>query len=101
MLSYFLDFELLFLVVEPLVDGSSALLGEVDWAVCVEGAATLEDVLYRRIRTAYYAPDARDASVEPVAARMAALLDWNDAQKSAQIAHSRARLAADLDFTAG
>ncbi len=83
---------------EPLVDGSSELACEVDWAVRVEGAATVEDVVYRRIRTALYASEAREASVERVAERMATLLDWSEERRRAEIAGSRARLSADLAF---
>jgi glycerol-3-phosphate dehydrogenase len=83
---------------EPLVPGSDALAAEVDWAVRVEGALHAEDVLYRRLRTALYAPDARDASVEPVARRMQALLGWDDARCRAEIESARAQLAADLAF---
>jgi glycerol-3-phosphate dehydrogenase len=81
-----------------LIAGSTALLAEVDWAVRAEGAATVEDVLYRRIRAPLYTPDAREASVEPVAARMAALLGWDDDRRRSEIAQTRARLAADLHF---
>ena len=83
---------------QPLVDGAPVLASEVDWAVQVEGAARVEDVIYRRLRTAYYVPGARDASVEPVADRMATLLGWDEERKHDEIAHTRARLTADLAF---
>jgi hypothetical protein len=43
-------------------------------------------------------PGAREASVEPVADRMAGLLGWNGERKREEIADARARLAADLAF---
>ena len=85
--------------VQPLVDGAPVLAAEVDWAVTREGAATVEDAVYRRLRTAFYVPDAREASVAPIADRMAALLGWSEERKRDEIAHTRARLAADLAFS--
>ena len=72
--------------------------GEVSWAVRSEGAATLEDVLYRRTRVALYEPDCREALVEPIARQMAGLLDWSEPRVEKEIERARARLAADLEF---
>jgi glycerol-3-phosphate dehydrogenase len=72
----------------------------VDWAVGVEAAATLEDVLYRRLRTAWYVPGARAESVEPIAQRMAELLGWDSERVAREIGSARSRLAADLSFLA-
>ena len=47
------------------------LSSEIDFAVHKEGAATLEDLLYRRLRTSLYAGSAREAAVLPAAERMA------------------------------
>jgi glycerol-3-phosphate dehydrogenase len=84
--------------IEPLLAGAPVLASEVDWCARVEGAATVEDVIYRRIRTALFVPAARDASVTPVADRMAALLGWSPARRRAEIEHAEARLGADLEF---
>ena len=54
------------------------LAGEVAWSLREEGAATLEDAIYRRLRVALYDPDAREAVVEPLAARMADALGWGE-----------------------
>jgi glycerol-3-phosphate dehydrogenase len=81
-----------------LAPGSLALRGEVDWAVDVLGAATLEDVLYRRVRSALYDVAAREATVAPIAARMRELLGWNEARERSEIAAARQRLANDLAF---
>jgi glycerol-3-phosphate dehydrogenase len=80
----------------PLVPDSPVLASEVEWAVRVLGAATLEDLLYRRLRTVWYVPEARDAAVEPAAERMAVLLGWSPAQREAEVASVRARIGADL-----
>jgi len=83
---------------ELLIAGSPVLASEVDWSVCVEGAATLEDVLYRRIRSALFVPEAREASLSCIAARLAALLDWSDERRQSEVDRARARLEADLEF---
>ena len=85
---------------EPLVPGAPVLASEVDWAVWVEGAATVEDVIYRRLRTALYVPDAREASVEAAARRMAPLLGWDEAESARQVRSVLSLLAADLSFRA-
>jgi glycerol-3-phosphate dehydrogenase len=84
----------------PLLTGAPVLRAEVDWAVGVEAAATLEDVLYRRLRTAWYVPGARAESVEPIAQRMAELLGWDSERVAREIGSARSRLAADLSFLA-
>ena len=83
-----------------LVNGAPVLAAEVDWAVAVEGASTVEDTLYRRLRTALYVPGAREASVTPIAERMATLLGWSEERKRAEVAQALERLSADLAFRA-
>ncbi len=84
-----------------LAPGSDAVAGEVDWAVDVEGAATVEDVLYRRTRVALYDPAGREAAVQPIAARMAERLGWSAARRRDEEERVRARLAEDLSFLRG
>jgi glycerol-3-phosphate dehydrogenase len=72
--------------------------GEVEFGVRVEGAARLEDVFYRRTRAALYEVADRDALLEPMAARMAQLLGWDDARRDEELAHTRALLARELAF---
>jgi glycerol-3-phosphate dehydrogenase len=83
---------------EPLLPGAPVLASEVDWAVRVEAAATVEDAIYRRLRTAFCVPDARDTSVGPIAKRMAELLDWDEQREREEIARVSERLAEDLGF---
>jgi glycerol-3-phosphate dehydrogenase len=83
---------------KPLAPGALAVTGEVAWAVEVEGAVHLEDVLYRRTRTALYDVTERETVVESMAAQMAAVRGWDHAQREAEITRARARLAADLEF---
>ena len=83
---------------EPLLPGASVLSGEVGWAIEIEGAATLEDVLYRRTRAALYEPSVREALVEPIAERMAKRLGWGSARREHEISAARERLASELAF---
>jgi len=82
----------------PLAEGSAVLASEVDWAISQEGAATLEDMVYRRLRTALYSPDSAKPTVEAAARRMAARLGWDEARIGVEIGAVRARMAADLAF---
>jgi len=82
----------------PLVPGGEVLAGEVDWAVGHEGAMTLEDVIYRRTRAAWYSPGERDALLAPIADRLAGLLGWSDAERGGQIDEVRARIGWELAF---
>jgi glycerol-3-phosphate dehydrogenase len=91
-------FELLRGGAAPLAPGVPVAAAEVDWAVTREAATHLEDVVYRRLRTAWFVPEARDAALEPAAARMAALLGWSQARRAAEVEAARARLASELDF---
>jgi glycerol-3-phosphate dehydrogenase len=82
----------------PLVPGAPILASEVDWAVEHEAAATVEDVLYRRLRNVWYVPGFREETVEPVALRMAALLGWDQARTLKETREVKARLAYELGF---
>lgn len=83
---------------QPIVKGTSVLAGEVDWAVQKEGAAGVEDVLYRRTRVALYEPAECDALLRPIADRMRALLSWSPERVEAEVGGVRARLATDRGF---
>lgn len=80
--------------------GKDALVveGEVDFGVRVEGAARLEDVLYRRTRAAPYEVADRDALVASMAAHMGRILGWDDARRDEEIARARALLDGELAF---
>ena len=82
---------------ERLTAQSLVVAGEVDWAVEVEGAATLEDVYYRRTRAAWYDPAADDV-LDPMARRLAARLGWDDTRIAAEIATCRSLRQAELAF---
>lgn len=85
----------------PLVPGASVDEAEVEWAVTQEGAATVLDVLYRRLGVAYYEPGLRESAVEPVADLLSELLGWDARRRDEEIASTRARLTEDLAFSTG
>ncbi|MEQ8842207.1 MAG: glycerol-3-phosphate dehydrogenase/oxidase [Acidimicrobiales bacterium] len=82
----------------PLVDGEPVVAGEVDWAVDVEAATTLVDVVYRRTRLAWYLPARRAELAAAVAERMADRLGWSAEERAAQEATVHARFADELAF---
>jgi glycerol-3-phosphate dehydrogenase len=83
---------------QPTPLSASVFREELSWAVTVEGAATLEDVMYRRLRLPWYLPDECQAVLEPATLALADLLGWDDARQTAELAATRARLAAELSF---
>ena len=83
---------------EPVVPGGAVVFGEIDWAVEVEAAQTLEDLVYRRTRAAWHSPVERDAMLMPAAARMGALLSWDAEEQERQVIQVRERLAEELAF---
>jgi glycerol-3-phosphate dehydrogenase len=77
----------------PLIDGRPEIRAQIDWAVNEELASTLGDVLIRRMQLFYRAADQGLEAVEAVADRMAALLDWNAAQRARRVESYRAEVA--------
>lgn len=62
----------------------SYVLAEVDWAVQVEGALRIEDVLARRIPLLLQSREQGQSCLQQVADRMGQLLHWSDATKQAE-----------------
>jgi glycerol-3-phosphate dehydrogenase len=85
---------------DALVPDAPVLVSEVEWGVRALGAVTLEDLVYRRLRTAWYVPSAREAAVVPAAERMGKLLGWSAERQQSEIARVRERLASELAFLA-
>jgi glycerol-3-phosphate dehydrogenase len=78
---------------------SASVFGEeIDWAVEVEGARTLEDVVYRRVRAAWFLPAEVQAVVTGAAGLLADRLQWNGTETESQTAAVRRRLADELGF---
>jgi len=83
---------------EPVVPGGSALSGEVRFAARIEAARSLEDVVYRRVRSAWFDPGDREAALEGIADLLAAELGWDPACRDREVEAVRARLAGELRF---
>lgn len=83
---------------ESLVPGGRVVAGEVVWAVEVDGALTLEDLVYRRTRAAWYTPAEREDLVAPAASLMADLLGWDETRTADEVESVRARFASELQF---
>ncbi|WP_419924219.1 FAD-dependent oxidoreductase [Candidatus Poriferisocius sp.] len=83
---------------EPIVPGGRVVAGEIDWAVEVDAALTLEDLIYRRTRAAWYTPAEREALLAPAASMMAELMGWDEARTDAEVESVRARYASELQF---
>lgn len=83
---------------QPIVPGGRVVAGEVEWAVQVEGALTLEDLIYRRTRAAWFSPGERDDLLAPTASLMGDLLGWDDARTAAEIDAVRVRYDSELQF---
>ena len=81
----------------PIDVQSGCVEGEVRFAIEQEGAANLEDLLYRRTRLPLYGLDPR-AAIQPLAERMAAVLGWDAARIQQEVEHANARLDDDLAF---
>jgi glycerol-3-phosphate dehydrogenase len=81
----------------PLQPGSRAVVGEVRWAIECEGAATLEDVFYRRMRLPLFELDAR-ASIDSLANVMGEVMSWDATTRAASAQQVRARLDSDFEF---
>lgn len=75
-----------------------ALMAQVDEAVDVEFARTLEDVLGRRIPLVLRARDQGLGIAEQVAQRMAARLEWTAERTQAELARYRAAVDASREF---
>ncbi len=82
----------------PIVEKSELVTGEIEWAVSREAALTLEDVIHRRTRAAWYNPSERDALLAPVAALMAELLGWDEARVETEIRSVTDRFTDELSF---
>ena len=69
----------------PLVAGHPQVAGEVRYAVEVEGAQRVMDVLARRVRLAFIDPAAATTVVGDVAATMATMLGWSDEERYEEV----------------
>ncbi|MCR9277696.1 MAG: glycerol-3-phosphate dehydrogenase/oxidase [Pseudomonadaceae bacterium] len=81
---------------QPIADGVFA--SEVDWAIDTESAQSLEDIVYRRMRLAFFEPDLLQQALPQIAERASELLGWDEAETKRQLADVSRRIEGDLRF---
>jgi glycerol-3-phosphate dehydrogenase len=69
---------------------------EIIYAVTHEGAMSVDDVISRRTRLAFEAPNAGLHLVDEIATIIAPLLGWSAKEKKASIAHYQNQVAAEV-----
>ena len=75
---------------------SSVFAEEVDWAVSIEGATSIEDVLYRRLRCVWFEPQELAVLAPAVSEHMANILRWDISEHRRQRIRFEERIAFDL-----
>ncbi len=81
----------------PLPGAPETLAAEVVYAAAAEGALHLVDVLTRRTRASIETADRGLAAAEPAADLMGEVLGWGAVTKANEVAHYRARIAAERE----
>jgi glycerol-3-phosphate dehydrogenase len=82
---------------EPLPGAEAYLGADVSYAASHEGALHVDDVLTRRTHISFETRDRGGRAVATVARLMAPVLGWDDTIVAREVAHYRARLAAELE----
>jgi glycerol-3-phosphate dehydrogenase len=72
------------------------LKAEIVYAVTHEGAMSVDDVISRRTRLAFEAPQAGIDLIDDVAEIIAPILGWSAAQKKASITEYRQQVEAEV-----
>lgn len=83
---------------DPIAPGARMIMGQVHWAVTQEYARTLEDVVYRRLRTPLYEPSLSERGLERISELLSELLGWDESERLSQLDSTRRRLAFDQNF---
>lgn len=83
---------------DELIPGVPVVAGEVTWAIDVEAATTLEDVVYRRTRVAWFVAQHREQLADEIADRMADHLGWTAERRHLELTSVRARFGDELAF---
>lgn len=83
---------------EQLVPDRPEVMGLVDWAVTREFAQTITDVMVRRTRLHFRAPDQGLEVLDRVADRMALVLGWSAERKELEVAAYRAEVARSREW---
>jgi glycerol-3-phosphate dehydrogenase len=82
---------------QPLPGAEAYLAADARYAASHEGALHVDDVLTRRTHISFETQDRGRLAVEAVARQMAPVLGWDEPTIAREIAHYRARLAAELE----
>ena len=77
---------------EPIIEGRPEIMGQVDWGVQEELAASVADIMIRRTQIFYRDYDQGLGASDKVATRMATLIGWSDEEKQRHIEYYRARV---------
>jgi glycerol-3-phosphate dehydrogenase len=81
----------------PLAGAPEYLAAEVAYAAYAEGALHLDDVLTRRTRISFETAHRGTASAAHAAAVMGAVLGWDEAVRTREVEHYRARVDAERE----
>ena len=82
---------------KPLSDGLPYLRAEILYAATHEGATSVDDVISRRTRLAFEAPNAGIDLAEEIATIIAPVLGWGAREKKASVAEYRAEVDAEVE----
>ncbi|CAB4884133.1 unannotated protein [freshwater metagenome] len=85
---------------KQLCEGLPYLKAEIVYAATHEGAMSVDDVISRRTRLAFEAPQAGLELVDEIASLIAPVLGWGAAEKKASIAEYRKQVSAEVDALA-
>jgi glycerol-3-phosphate dehydrogenase len=81
----------------PLAEGLPYLKAEIVYAASHEGAMSVDDVISRRTRLAFEAPQAGIELVDDIAALIAPVLGWGAKEKKASIAEYKSQVSAEVE----
>jgi glycerol-3-phosphate dehydrogenase len=82
---------------KPLAEGLPYLKAEIVYAASHEGAMSVDDVISRRTRLAFEAPQAGIDLADDIAALIAPVLGWGAKEKKASVAEYKAQVAAEVE----
>ncbi|MFM1974489.1 MAG: hypothetical protein RL524_476 [Actinomycetota bacterium] len=85
---------------KPLAEGLPYLKAEIVYAASHEGAMSVDDVISRRTRLAFEAPQAGIDLVDDIASLIAPILGWGAKEKKASIAEYTSQVAAEVEALA-
>ena len=82
---------------QPLAAGLPYLRAEIVYAVTHEGAMSVDDVISRRTRLAFEAPNAAIDLADDIATLVAPYLGWGAKEKKASITEYKSQVAAEVE----